>query len=407
MKARLDMKHLFSIIISAAILFAYMPRQQAAADNQQGYELSFTIDNGMLTVTGAAGSGSILDIPEKISGLPVTSIADDFFMGSNELAVVNLPDSLRYIGKRAFSACPCLNSVHIGSGTEYIGDYAFSACSSLREVNVSPENNAYHSENGSLYKDDALILYAGGSAAEISPSARVIEKRAFFGKTDITSVNIPESVTAIGDYAFSGCLELKDIKLPDSVVSIGDYCFLSCTALESAILSNSMKSVPESCFNGCDALKMVDIPDSVKEIGDNAFYSCENLISLYIPPSVETIGKNAVGRTYNIRSGSEENTADMTISGSSGSAAEKYAVSLGIAFSANKDTIKGDVNGDDIIDGKDATLVLTEYARMSAGKDTAFSDTQTGSADYNSDGIIDGKDATAILTYYARSSVSQ
>lgn len=179
-------------------------------------------------------------------------------------------------------------------------------------------------------------------------------------------------MTAIGDYAFSGCLELKDIKLPDSVVSIGDYCFLSCTALESAILSNSMKAVPESCFNGCDALKMVDIPDSVKEIGDNAFYSCENLISLYIPPSVETIGKNAVGRTYNIRNGSEENTADMTISGSSGSAAEKYAVSLGIAFSANKDTIKGDVNGDDIIDGKDATLVLTEYARMSAGKDTAL-----------------------------------
>jgi len=64
----------------------------------------------------------------------------------------------------------------------------------------------------------------------------------------------------------------------------------------------------------------------------------------------------------------------------------------------------GDVTGDGIIDGRDATDVLTEYAKSSTGQESKYTEEQKKAADVNKDGILDGRDATAILTYYAKTS---
>lgn len=67
-------------------------------------------------------------------------------------------------------------------------------------------------------------------------------------------------------------------------------------------------------------------------------------------------------------------------------------------------TLCMDVNYDSIIDGRDATMVLTEYAQTSVGKSASFTETQRFIADTNLDGIVDGRDASAILTTYAYNS---
>lgn len=64
----------------------------------------------------------------------------------------------------------------------------------------------------------------------------------------------------------------------------------------------------------------------------------------------------------------------------------------------------GDVTFDGIIDGRDATMVLTDYAATSTGKATKFRYRQNITAEVNGDSIIDGRDATTILTYYAKAS---
>ena len=64
----------------------------------------------------------------------------------------------------------------------------------------------------------------------------------------------------------------------------------------------------------------------------------------------------------------------------------------------------GDSNGDKIVDGKDASDVLTMYSKSSVGK-TAIASTLKQKCDVNCDGIIDGKDATDILSYYSFTSV--
>ena len=67
----------------------------------------------------------------------------------------------------------------------------------------------------------------------------------------------------------------------------------------------------------------------------------------------------------------------------------------------------GDVTGDSIIDGRDATDVLTDYAKTSTGQESKYNEDQKKAADVNNDNIIDGRDATNILTYYAKISVGE
>ena len=70
----------------------------------------------------------------------------------------------------------------------------------------------------------------------------------------------------------------------------------------------------------------------------------------------------------------------------------------------SSNSIIGDVNNDGIIDARDATEVLTDYARTSTGSESKLS---RQIADINNDYVIDARDATLILTYYAKTSVGE
>lgn len=63
--------------------------------------------------------------------------------------------------------------------------------------------------------------------------------------------------------------------------------------------------------------------------------------------------------------------------------------------------VKGDVNNDGFIDAVDATSVLIEYAVLSTGGESTFTQRQKLSANVNNDEFIDAVDATQILAYYA------
>ncbi len=71
-----------------------------------------------------------------------------------------------------------------------------------------------------------------------------------------------------------------------------------------------------------------------------------------------------------------------------------------IAFKMVK-VLYGDANEDGVVDGRDASLVLTEYAKISTSSPASFSESQTIRADVNFDDIIDARDASMILSYYA------
>ena len=116
---------------------------------------------------------------------------------------------------------------------------------------------------------------------------------AAFEKSAVTSVTIPDSVTAILDRAFANCFQLTNNSIPNSVTSIGFSAFEHCTSLKSITLPSSLRNISMFLFHNCSQLTTIQIPDSVLSIQDYAFGNCISLETIHIPVSVTSIGNRA------------------------------------------------------------------------------------------------------------------
>ena len=114
-----------------------------------------------------------------------------------------------------------------------------------------------------------------------------------FERSAVTSVTIPDSVTAILDRAFANCFQLTNISIPNSVTSIGFSAFEHCTSLKSITLPSSLRNISMFLFHNCSQLTTIQIPDSVPSIQDYAFGNCTSLETIHIPVSVTSIGNRA------------------------------------------------------------------------------------------------------------------
>ena len=112
-----------------------------------------------------------------------------------------------------------------------------------------------------------------------------IGEDAFYGCTNLVSINIPDSVTTIKGSAFQDCSELKQIKIGKNVKSLGEQAFTSCVNLKTIKWGDKLETIGMRAFSSCNSLESVVIPDSVKTINSYAFRNCDSLKSV-------TIGKN-------------------------------------------------------------------------------------------------------------------
>ena len=156
---------------------------------------------------------------------------------------------------------------------------------------------AFVDEWGVIYsKDGRKLLKVTKTlrgAYSIKEGTRIICKLAFWGRSSLSEIVIPSSVTSIGNSAFSYCSSLSEVVIPSSVISIGNSAFSNCSSLSEVVIPSSVTRIGDSAFFYCSSLSNIVIPSSVTSIGDSAFSYCSSLSEVVIPSSVISIGNSA------------------------------------------------------------------------------------------------------------------
>lgn len=213
----------------------------------------------------------------------LTNIPEEAFKGCRNLSSIQIPEGVTTIGESAFSCCTNLSSISIPNSVINIDSWAFSQTAWL-------DNKG----DGIVYAGLVAYDYKGdmpeNTTITIKEGTIGIASLAFYGKSEITSVNIPMSITNIGQGAFHGCSNLSTVNLNCPIV--GEW-FSEITSIKTVNLGEKVQAIGASAFNGCTGLMSINIPDHITQIGGKAFYHCSSLKSIRLPENLRYIHEQA------------------------------------------------------------------------------------------------------------------
>lgn len=191
----------------------------------------------------------------------ITTIEEGAFQWCSGLTQINIPNSVRSIGKEAFRGT-ALAQVTIPESVETIGKSAFLQCANLSSVEMKCEVDK-------------------------------LPDKMFSGCSLLTSVLLPNTLEDMGNSVFSDCSSLETISLPSGITTIGYGAFFGCSSLERVEFSSELKTIGENAFEGCRSLNDISLPSLVKEVKKESFKNCNNLKTVVLGEGVKAIGEDA------------------------------------------------------------------------------------------------------------------
>ena len=180
-------------------------------------------------------------------------IEGDAFYECIGLANIVLSENLTIIGYESFQGCTGLKKITIPGNVTSIGIYAFRGCSSLKDVTFGDSvtgigykafdgtaliNDETNWENGILYIGKYLIDTKKDISGEcvIKEGTLCIAGEAFYNRSGLTGLIIPDSVAKIPSYSFSKCVNLKSVTIGNGVSSIGWGAFEYCSGITKLVI---------------------------------------------------------------------------------------------------------------------------------------------------------------------------
>lgn len=246
------------------------------------------------------------DVELKSANLPdsLVQIGASAFAGSG-LIRLEVPESVRSIGSRAFSRCDDLRDVELSRGLESIGDEAFAHCRSLvhlsipatvREMGVRVTFDTRVSEGHVAGEGDVGAVTAFVFADDAGVLYRRVpdEAKDACDKSADAGFGSPESQLVALELIDASALTLAEYRVLPGTRSIGPRAFSKNAFVQRVSLPEGMKIVGERAFAECASLFAIELPDTVEGIGERAFCGAP-LKAVRIPRALARLGERAFG----------------------------------------------------------------------------------------------------------------
>lgn len=316
-------------------LSPYVARLDGAFGNIEAVpaeELTYTVGEDGVTLTGYTGTAEDVVIPAEIDGLPVVAVAADCFRDKTFRSLC-LPDSIHSVEPNALIGCDVLQLLQLpvsaAEGQEWFGGL-FGATSYTGNTRAVPTtlSTLILSGNGDI---PAYCFYGctGLEVVELAGNTEQIGDFAFYGCTTLAYLSLPETLTSIGTYGLANCTSLIRLDVPSRVSALGGHLLEGCGRLESLTLpfpggsadgedsylgflfgaehytlsegflpsalmrvelSEGITSIPANAFYECSRLREVILPATVTEIRHRAFYRCACLTEITLPEGLTALG---------------------------------------------------------------------------------------------------------------------
>lgn len=228
---------IFSSIFLPPLISEYRIKKAYLFELENGTEgLIFSLnEDGLYTVSkGSLAKRGEIIIPETYNSIAVSMIAPNAFKDYSEMTSVIIPDSIEFIGKDAFSGTKMMDNII--NGVVYIGGIAKDSLSNNYDI-VVPQNIWAIMLSDKTMNDIALAENTVGIASMA------------FASSELTSINLPDSLRYINDLAFfqSNISEIQSYNA-DSILDVGPIAFDNINLIKFYVRAKIYSQYVESGF---------------------------------------------------------------------------------------------------------------------------------------------------------------
>lgn len=190
-------------------------------------------------------------IPESINGINVTWIRDNFVRDNQNVISVTIPSTVNEIWGNVFEDGYSLTSINIYNSEDSIMGAPWGAPNATVTWNYG--TNAEPFVIDELNRD--MIGYADQDGLNL------VIPETFTGGDGVNY-----KVTGIDFGAFQYCHNLSSVIIPDSITAIAESAFLYCTGLKTVTIGTGVKELPADVFLGCENLTTINISNNLDAI---------------------------------------------------------------------------------------------------------------------------------------------
>ncbi len=187
-----------------------------------------------------------------------------------------------------------LKTVIIEDGVQNIGNFAFQNCTELTSVTVPTSVTAIEKSAFEGCSSFGTIYYAGAES-----QWNEIE----IGTDNDSLINATKSFAIIEGICGDNLYWVFDESTGTLTISgegdMNNYAYDNVpwlaykTDIKTAVIESGVTSIGDYAFNGCTNLSSVTIPEGVENIGESAFRSCTSLQTVTFPDSIRNIYDSA------------------------------------------------------------------------------------------------------------------